>query len=71
MFKNSVKFSRQIVCRFKIKLYLCTRFREATTVALLLSDEVILENIPYRQAVQRAVLCFVYFKTRDRKQKYK
>ena len=69
MFKNSVKFSRQIVCQFKIKLYLCTRFREATTVALLLSDEVILENIPYRQAVQRAVLCFVFFQ--DKRQKTK
>ena len=47
-------FSSQKVCQYKILPYLCTRFRKATWLHYRKST-MILDNIPYRQAVQRVL----------------
>ena len=55
-----LKFILEIVCVFKKSLYLCTRFREASY--LRAASTMILDNIPYRQAVQR-VLEYIYLRS--------
>ncbi len=39
LFSLFLEFFFGKVCQFRKKLYLCTRFREATTVALLIKQD--------------------------------